>query len=349
MKIDQWELLNRCGRMEESQVPPISLIVDSPWIPGYLGISTLDYFTMPNIWLDANLQIIQQFPDIIFMPGFWVEIGMAAEPSGFGCRVSFYDDKTPAVHHCLSSVGEVDRLTHPNPNKDGLMPLILNYYKKLEPKINDTGHQIKIVAARGPLATATHLMGVTNFLLGLKLDPQNTHKVIKITTEITRNWLEAQANVLKEVEGILILDDIVGFLSPDDYLEFAHPYLKEIFEAFPDALKIFHNDMNNPASYPYLSELPINIFNFTHLQTIDKVRQLVGKKVCLMGNIPPLDVLAQANPNKVIESVKSCLDAHPGKEGFILSAGGGVSPGTPKENVEALVISLKQYSKGGKL
>ena len=190
------------------------------------------------------------------------------------------------------------------------------------------------------------------FIIGITFagsDPQNTHKVIKITTEITRNWLEAQANVLKEVEGILILDDIVGFLSPDDYLEFAHPYLKEIFEAFPDALKIFHNDMNNPASYPYLSELPINIFNFTHLQTIDKVRQLVGKKVCLMGNIPPLDVLAQANPNKVTESVKSCLDAHPGKKGFILSAGGGVSPGTPKENVEALVISLKQYSKGGKL
>ena len=63
-------------------------IVDSPWIPGFLGISTLDYLTMPEVFLEANLAVEREFPDVIFLPGFWVEMGMGAEPSGFGCKVS---------------------------------------------------------------------------------------------------------------------------------------------------------------------------------------------------------------------------------------------------------------------
>ena len=35
------------------------------------------------------------------------------------------------------------------------------------------------------------------------------------------------------VEGIFILDDIVGFVNEEHYLEFCHPYLKRICDAFP--------------------------------------------------------------------------------------------------------------------
>ena len=38
------------------------------------------------------------------------------------------------------------------------------------------------------------------------------------------------------VEGIFILDDIVGFVNEEHYLEFAHPYLKRICDAFPEGL-----------------------------------------------------------------------------------------------------------------
>ncbi len=67
-------------------MPPVALIIDSPWLPGYLGISTLDYLTVPEVWLEANLTVAREFPDVIFVPGFWVEMGMGAEPSAFGCQ-----------------------------------------------------------------------------------------------------------------------------------------------------------------------------------------------------------------------------------------------------------------------
>jgi uroporphyrinogen-III decarboxylase len=338
MNLQKWEVIKKCARGEAVSPAPVALIIDSPWIPGYLGISTLDYMTVPEVWLRANLQIEAQFPEMIFLPGFWAEVGMAAEPSGFGTKMSFFAEKTPNVHAVIAGIEELDRLSAPDPLTDGLMPMVLNLYRRMEPAINDAGHVVKVVAARGPLALASHLLGVTNFLMGLKLDAAATHRLLEMTTTVVRTWLDAQASALRAVEGILVLDDIVGFLSPKDYMEFAHPYLKKIYDAFPRSVKIFHNDTNNPVCYPHLKDLGIQIFNFTHLQPIAKVRELVGPDICLMGNVPPLEVLAQGTPEDVRASAQECLKL--GK-GVLLSAGGGASPGTPGQNIKALMDAVK--------
>ena len=341
MKPEQWLALRKCAEGEAFETPPVALIIDSPWIPGYLGISTLDYLTVPDVWLQANLRVESEFPGATFLPGFWVEMGMAAEPSGFGARVSLYHDRTPAVHPLLGQIEDAARLSVPDPRTDGLMPVILNYYRHLEPRINDAGHVVKIVAARGPLAVAAHLMGVTELLLAAKLNPAEVHRLLDVTTTLVRTWLEAQAEVLREVEGILVLDDLAGFFSPKDYAEFAHPYLERVFSAFPRTLKIFHNDTDNPVSYPRVRELGVHIFNFTHLQPLAKVRQLTGPDLCLMGNVPPLEVLTKGDPIQVAASTRACLAQHPERRGLLLSAGGGVSPGTPGPNLHALIETAR--------
>lgn len=337
MKKSQWELIKKCANMEEVEQVPVGLIVDSPWIPGYVGISTIDYFTMPDKFFAANIKIMEDFPEVIFLPSYWVEYGMATEPSGYGCKVNFYENTTPNVNHVISSLDDLSRIKIPNPKTDGLMPLALNLYKNIEPKVKEIDQTIKVVAARGPLTIATHIMGLTEFLIGMKMEPEKTHKFLKMTTQSTKEWLEAQANVLSEVEGVMVLDDIVGFLSKDDYLEFAHPYLKEIFSAFPNCVKMYHNDTDNVVPFEFLADLQVNIFNFTHLKDIAKVRELVGDKVCLLGNIPPLDVLTKGTPEQVREAANKCIADHKSKAGLILSAGGGTSPGTPKENIHALI------------
>lgn len=337
----QWDVLCRCARGEPMDPPPVALIIDSPWLPGHLGLSTLDYLFDPQVWLEANLRVCAEFPDVIFVPGFWAEIGMTAEPSAFGCRVSLHPDRTPDAHPMLRNIEEVDRLEQPNPRCDGLMPVLLRLYERMEPAVRDAGHVIKIVAARGPLTTAAHLLGVTEFLLALKLQPEPTHRLLRMTTRLVGDWLEAQSDVLSGVEGILVLDDLAGMMSEKDYLEFAHPYLKQVFDRFPGVLKLFHNDTDNPVAFRHLPGLGIDVFNFTHLQPLDRVRELVGPDLCLMGNVPPLDVLARGTPDQVRAAVAECLRRHPGARGLLLSAGGGTSPGTPGENIRAMVEAAR--------
>jgi len=339
MNNKNWEIIKRCSKIESLKKVPVALIDDSVWIPGYLGISTIDYLTIPEKWFDAQLKIKRDFPELIRIPDLWVEFGMAAEPSGFGCKIIFHQNNTPSIRPIVKSADDIKVITDmaiPNPKKDGFMPIILNLYKNIFKKVSDIGESIKIVAARGPLTIASFLMGISEFLIALKIYPEETHKLLNLTTTLSKNWLQAQAEILNEVEGILLLDDVVGFLSKKDYLEFAHNYLKEIFDSFPGFIKIFHNDTDNPVNYEFLEDLGVNIFNFTHKQDIAKVKLLCGEKVCLMGNIPPQESLGMGTPDDVKEKALECLKAYRDHKGIILSAGGGVAPGTPKENILAL-------------
>jgi uroporphyrinogen decarboxylase len=61
-----------------------------------------------------------------------------------------------------------------------------------------------------------------------------------------------------------------------------------------------------------------------------------------MGNVPPLGVLAKGSPEEVYEAARKCIQAHGMGHGMILSAGGGVSPGTPKENIKALISAVRR-------
>jgi len=75
---------------------------------------------------------------------------------------------------------------------------------------------------------------------------------------------------------------------------------------------------------------------------IGAVREAVGPRLALLGNVAPLGTLARGTPEQVFAEARACVEkAAPGGP-FILSAGGGASPGTPAENVDALVRAARR-------
>ncbi|MGA3097700.1 MAG: uroporphyrinogen decarboxylase family protein, partial [Bryobacteraceae bacterium] len=168
------------------------------------------------------------------------------------------------------------------------------------------------------------------------------HQLLRHTTQTVIDWLKAQAETIGDtVEGILVLDDIVGFLSARSYMEFAHPCLKQICDAFPaDWVKVYHNDAN---VRPFLGELPacgFDVLNWSHKLDVLEARAKTGGRLCLMGNIPPLEVGVRGAPEMVSRYAEDILAKTHGV-GVVLSLGGGVSPGMPKENILALAAAGK--------
>ena len=66
-----------------------------------------------------------------------------------------------------------------------------------------------------------------------------------------------------------------------------------------------------------------------------------GGRLCLMGNVPPLEIGVRGTPEMVRKAAGEVLAKSSGG-GLILSVGGGVSPGMPKENIVALVKAVKR-------
>ncbi|MCR4771292.1 MAG: uroporphyrinogen decarboxylase family protein [Oscillospiraceae bacterium] len=347
----EWDLVKQCAACRPTDGVPAGFIVDSPWIPGYCGVSTLDFYTDTELWRACYRKIKADFPSLLFFPDHWIEFGMASEPSSFGCKLSFYDNQPVSIGHLIDSADDIDLIASlpvPDPRRDGLMPLALNYYRRVKGPLHDEGEKIRMVASRGPLNIVSFLMSIPEFCVAVKTEPDSLHRLIKTATALVIRWLEAQAEALDYVEGMLVLDDLCGFLSEEEYLEFAQPYLKEIFDHFSFPVKMFHNDNfgNKYITFPYISKLGVNIFNFSHLADIAEARRILGDKVCILGNVPGLKVLTQGGADEVREVTLACLRAHGSASGLILSAGGGASPGMPGENVRAFISALEEYNAG---
>ena len=345
MRPHQWQSFKQAAKHQPAAAVPLALIVDSPWMPGYLGMSHLDFFLDPEAWFQANLRVLREFPDIIFFPSWWVEYGMAIEPSAMGARISFAPDQTPSMRATLFNLHDVDRLAPVDPYTDGFMSLALHRYRMQKQRIFDAGYTIPVATARGPLCTAAFLHDLSQLMVDMKEDPAGVHRLLEYVTEGIIQWLKAQAEVIGPcVEGIFLLDDIVGFISRDLYREFAHPYLKRICDAFPaEWVKVYHNDASINQLLEDLPDTGFDVLNFTHRLDIADVARRTGGRLCLMGNVAPLDLGVRGTPEQVHAAAQDVLRKTEGRN-VILSLGGGVSPGMPKANLEALVVAAREFN-----
>lgn len=342
---EQWEIFKRASRREKLDKIPMALIVDSPWIPGYLGIKHLDYYLDPELWFQSNLKIIREFPDVIFVPSWWVEYGMAAEPSILGVKIKFWQGNTPSECHTLHRLEDVDKLAEYEVEADSFAALTLHRIAMHRQRILDLGHILPMVTARGPLCTAGFVRGTSNFMMDLVEDPEGAHKLIDLCARVVIDWLKAQYKVMGDtVEGIFILDDIVGLISKKSYLEFAHPYLKRICDAFPkDWVKLYHNDAEVNACLDFLPDTGFTVLNWGKQRNIADVKKRVGDRMCLMGNVNPLEIGVRGTPEEVKQATLQVLEGS-GGEGIILSVGGGASPGMPRANILAMLEALAEFN-----
>ena len=345
----EWDGLLSFLKGPPQKRPPAGLIVDSPWIPGYCGADTVDYYGDLTIWLACQDKVRYDFPGLLLLPGDWVEFGMAAEPSSFGCSVHFYRDQTVGIGHLITSAEDLealDDLPVPDPRRDGLMPLALSRIRNLKGPLLERGRRMRMVAARGPLNIAGFLMTIPEFCVAVKTEPDRIHRLLDKTTRLVIRWLEAQAEAAGEIGGILLLDDICGFFSEEEYLEFAHPRLKKIFDHFSVPVKMFHNDNfgNRYTTFPHIADLGVNLFNFSYQAELGEASRLLGPEVAILGNLPPLELLTRGTPPEIAAAVDRQLAQRPENCRLILSAGGGASPGMPKENLLAMLEALRHHT-----
>lgn len=321
---------------------PVGFIIDSPWLPNWYGISILDYYSNDELWINANLKAIRDFPDVLFLPGFWSEFGMCTEPSAFGARCTFPHNEFPYAHKVLRSADDIEPLVSPDPRRDGLLPFVLNRLKLAQPKIEAAGHRIRFAVARGPLNIASFLMGTTEFLTTMMLEPEKAELLLKKITAFLRNWLDLQITTFPSIDGVLLLDDIIGFIGAAQFREFGLPCFKELYRNAP-AIRFLHNDAPCKVSAPFLPEMGVNLFNMGFDISLNDVRQLTQNKVALMGNIPPRDVLARGSQNDVNRATVALLDSLQDRSRIIVSCGGGMPPGVPSENITAVVQTVVSH------
>jgi len=319
-------------------------IIDSPWLPGWYGVGTLDYYTSDSLWFEANKKAIETFPDTLLLPGFWSEYGMCTEPSAFGAKCHWETANLPHAEKISADINLLCALPKPDVRKDGLLPFMVNRLKNTQCQIEAMGHEIKFATARGPLNIASFLMGTTELMMAMMEEEEKdkVHQFIQNITDFLIDWIGLQIEQFPSIEGILLLDDIIGFVGDEQCREFVVPYFKKIYETFGTKVNFLHNDAAGLVSAPYLAQMGVNLFNFSFEHSISEMKQLTENKVTLLGNIPPRDVLAGGSAEDVRDAVRSAVDGVEDLSHIIMSCGGGMPQDVTTDNINAFLEEARR-------
>lgn len=339
MTEQQWSDLIAISNGEKKDGIQPGFIIDSPWLPNWYGIKILDYFTSDELWLKANLKAIETFPDIIFLPGFWSEYGMCTEPSAFGAKTIFWKDEFPFAEKVINTPEDIRNLKVPNPETDGLLPFMINRLLKCQPVIEDAGHKIRFSVSRGPLNVASFLMGTTELMTTMMMEPDTVHTLMRKITDFLKAWHRVQRETFPTIDGILMLDDIVGFLGEEEFMEYGFPYIKELYDV--DAkVKFFHNDADCTMSIKHYPDMGVNLYNPGTHMPLNEMIEVSGNKMTILGNLPPRDVLAAYSPQEVEKATKEMMNSVARKNRVMPSCGGGMPPGVSTENINAFLKGI---------
>jgi uroporphyrinogen decarboxylase len=344
MTDEQWYFLTDFVQGKPVPNSLTGFIIDSPWIPGFSGISTLDYFSSDQLWFEANKKTIDTFPDIIFLPGFWSEFGMCTEPSAFGSKCIWRRNDLPHADKIINNISMIGEIHSPDPETDGLLPFVIQRLRLNQSRIKKAGHEIRFAISRGPLNIASFLTGTTELMMNMAMHPEEIQHLLDIISDFICKWLLFQKVSFPSIEGIFILDDLVGFIGEEDFKTFALPALQKIYGAFESKVRFFHNDAQGLICSKYLNRIGINLFNFSFEHPVDEIQTLAGPGVKLVGNLPPRDVLADSDTELVKKETERMYHSVTLKKNMIWSCGGGLPPGVPVENLLAFSGKIKELA-----
>jgi uroporphyrinogen decarboxylase len=165
-------------------------------------------------------------------------------------------------------------------------------------------------------------------------DPQAWHALMEKLARLIAAYLVAQVDA--GAQAIQLFDSWVGALSPEDYLEYALPYSRQILQAVKAAgVPAIHFGTGTAALLPLMKEAGGDVIGLDWRTPLDWGWAQVGADSAVQGNLDPVALFAP--PPELERRVRSILQRAGGRSGHIFNLGHGILPETPLDNVKAVV------------
>jgi len=137
-------------------------------------------------------------------------------------------------------------------------------------------------------------------------------------------------------------------LSPELYRQFCLPVHQTLVRAIQAAGGLVHLHLCGRVKHllPLLAETGAAILETITPPplgdtTLREAKDVVGKTMCLKGNLLPTGGLLNGEPADCVGEAEACLRAGAPGGGFILSVADNLAPGTPEDNLAAVAELLQ--------
>ncbi len=282
-----------------------------------------------QVLVKSNIRALEEF-DID-----WVELisDPYRETSAFGAKIEYIPEGVPKCLNLLvKTIEDVHALRIPDVYKaertlDRIKGAEL-YQKILKGTIPVFGW------IEGPLAEACDLVGVSEMLMMLMIDPDFCNFLMDKCMVTAKAFARAQIDAGCDVIGIGdAICSQIDEITYDEFVKDRHKELVSYIQKMGARVKMhICGDINH--LLPSLSELNLDILDLDSQVEHDHAFQIMGANVALCGNINPVTI-QNSSVEKLEQITKSFVNAQRGKK-FILSGGCEITVNTPTQNIRAM-------------
>lgn len=246
----------------------------------------------------------------------------------------------------IKSEADLDRYQPPDPHDPALVAEIRRAAARFK------GKRFIGVLTRSDFMSAADVRGLPQLLSDFVLNPTLAHRVTRMVNDYYCEF--ARCAVQAGADGVVLADDwafkTAPFMSPKHFREFVLPYFERSVRAVKEAggYAIKHSDGNLWPILDMTVAAGIDVLNPIQPDAgmdIGDVKQRVGGRVCLGGNINCGYTLSEAPVGEVVREVKDAIrKAGPGG-GYIMMSSNSLHSSVRPENYAAMVETTRAFGR----
>jgi MtaA/CmuA family methyltransferase len=306
------------------------------------GLPMAEVFRDGELLAEAMLVAWREFGhDMILL-----ENGTACNAEACGATVQYRDDSAPVANRPLiGSLSEVADLEIPDPYVTFPMSEILKATRVLSRELGDRAW-ICARADQGPMDLSAQLRGISEFMMDLATGEEED--LVNALLDYSRRVATRYAYALIECGGrsTSIGEPIAGpaMISPAHYRRYGSPHEGRMVAELRDHGIVLHLHICGDTAK--ITEEFIatgaQVLEIDHKTDAGALKRAARKRTCLLGNIDT-GLLATGSAAEVEVACRELIEVCKQGGGFILGPGCAMAPGTPTENIHALVESARRY------
>jgi MtaA/CmuA family methyltransferase len=307
---------------------PITMIFASDFV----GARYVDYETDHRVLAAAQLEVAHHFD----LDHVSVISGPGVESGDCGGEVVFADDGPPALDErrsLLRHKASLLSLQAVGPRQGARMGNRLQAVRDL---VAGAGRDRLVEGwVEGPCGAASEFRGLNRLMLDFYDDPSFVRDLLDWVVDLEIAFALAQVEAGADIIGIG--DPAASLIGPRLYREFIWPGEQRMVMAVHAARAMcrLHICGNNRPLLAMAAQLGCEIVDVDAKVAMLDARHAAGPGQVLCGNLDPVRVIHDQNPEGIRDALVRCRDAAGPR--YIVGGGCEIPRGTPFPNLEAMV------------
>ncbi len=340
----QNDLFIRACKKEKIERTPIWIMRQAGrYLPEYRRVrKNADFLTMcktPELASEVTIQPV----DLIGVDAAIIFSDILVIPEAMGMHLEMHEGKGPVFPYPIRTEDDANSLKEIDPVND--LKYVMEAVSLTKRELNN---RVPLIGFSGsPWTLLTYMVeggGSKNFSNVKKMifnNPKLAHSILdKLATAIS-TYLSAKIEA--GVDAVQIFDTWGGILSQDDYQEFSLQYVEKIISDIKRVDEpIIYFPKGVHSNLEKLANCGADVLGLDWTMDLGKVREAIGKKVALQGNMDPTVLYGNEEviKSKALETLRSFGNG----SGHIFNLGHGILPDIPPGNAKTLVGFVKENS-----